>query len=99
MELIEWMLNAIFIVFLLSIPVGIVLSIIELIIKIKCFNLLAQYKFFGGNCWGMRGCGNNNCHLKRFCPAYQSAITPEVVAELESMLQKRRKELKMESKK
>lgn len=41
----------------------------------------------------MKGCGNDNCRLKRSCPIYQNAVTPEVVAELESMLEERRREL------
>ena len=71
----------------------IVPAVIDFIIKIKCPDLIMQYKFFGGACWGMKGCGNENCRLRRFCPIYQNAITPEVTAELDRMLQDRYKKL------
>lgn len=96
MILIEWILNAFFLIFLLSIPAGIVLSIIESIIKIKCFDLYMQYRFFGGSCWGMKGCGNNDCHIRHFCPIYQNAIAPETVAELVSRAEERRREAEPE---
>ena len=78
---------------LLVLVIMIVPAVIDFIIKIKCPNLIMQYKFFGGACWGMKGCGNENCRLRYFCPIYQNATTPEVVAELENMLQDRYKEL------
>lgn len=97
MILIEWILNAFFLIFLLSIPAGIVLCIIEFIIEIKCFDLFMQYRFFGGSCWGMKGCDNNDCHLRHFCPIYQNAITPETAAELVSMTEERHRESELES--
>ena len=85
------------VVILLILVVMIVSAIINFIIKIKCTNLVMQYRFMGGSCWGMRGCGKDNCHLRRFCCIYQNAITPEVVAELENMLDKDRKKAETEN--
>lgn len=93
MMIIEWILNTAIFLFLLSIPIGVVLSVIELIIAIKCNDLLMQYRCFGGSCWGMKGCNNDTCGLRCFCPIYQHAITPEDIAEMEHMLDERRKEL------
>lgn len=76
------------VVILLILVVLIVPAIINFIIETKCTDLVIQYRFLGGNCWGMKGCGKDNCRLKRFCYIYRSAITPEVVAELENMLDK-----------
>lgn len=78
---------------LLVLAIMIVPATIDFIIKIKCPDLIMQYKFFGEACWGMKGCGNENCRLRRFCPIYQNAITPEVATELEHLLQDRCKEL------
>lgn len=83
-------------VILLVLAAMIIPAIISLIIEIKCFDLVIKYKYMGGSCWGMKRCGNDNCCLKRFCLIYQNAITPEVVTELESMLDERRKELGIE---
>lgn len=93
MIIIEWILNIVLFIFLLSIPVGIVLSVIEFIIEIKCHDLLLRYRFFGGSCWGMKGCSNDTCRLKRFCHVNQNVITPEDIAEMERMLEERHKEL------
>lgn len=96
MIIVEFIFDLLFLIFLLSIPVGIVLSIIESLIRIKCHDLYMRYRFRGGSCWGMPPCGHPDCRLRRFCPMYQHAITPEVMAELESMLEERRKELEKE---
>lgn len=93
MILIEWILGIVILIFLLSIPVGIIRGIIEIIIETKCRDLFIQYRYRGGHCWGMRGCGNDNCRFRHFCTIYKNAITPEVIAELESLLEQRRKEL------
>lgn len=93
MILIEWILNAALLIFLLNIPVGIVLSIIDSLIKMKCHDLYMQYRFFGGSCWGMKPCGHPHCRLRRFCPMYQHTITAEVITALESLIKERRKEL------
>ena len=98
MSLIELIADATLLLLFVSILVGIALSIIDSIIRIKCHDLYMQYRFFGGSCWGMKPCGLPNCRLRRFCPMYQHAITPEVVAELDSMLEKRHKELEMADK-
>ncbi len=95
MIIVEFILNLILLIFLLSIPIGIVLSIIEFLITIKCHDLYMQYRFFGGSCWGMKPCGHPNCRLKHFCPMYQHTITPDVVAELDNLLEERRRELGM----
>lgn len=76
------------VVILLILVVLIVPAIINFIIETKCTDLVIQYRFLGGSCWGMKGCGKDNCRLKRFCYIHRSAITPEVVAELENMLDK-----------
>ena len=81
MTLIELIVDVAFLIFLLSIPIGIVLSIIDSIIRIKCHDLYMQYRFFGGSCWGMKPCGSPNCRLRRFCPMYQHTIAPKVGAE------------------
>lgn len=96
MTVIELIVDTTFLLFFLSIPVGIVLGTIESIIITKCPDLYIQYRFRGRSCWGMKPCGHPNCRLRRFCPMYQYAITPEVIAELESLLEKRRKELEKE---
>lgn len=80
-------------VILLVLAAMIIPATIYLIIIIKCFDLFITYRYKGGSCWGMRPCGHPNCRLRRFCPMYQHAITPEVLAELERMLEERRKEL------
>ena len=98
MTLIELIAEAFLLILFLSIPIGIVLSIIDSIIRIKCYDLYMQYRFFGGSCWGMKPCGHPNCRLRYFCLMYQHAITTETVAELESMLEERHKELEMEGK-
>ena len=85
-------------VILLVIAAMIIPAIINLIIVIKCFDLVIQYKFLGGNCWGMKECGDNTCRLKRFCPMHQNAITPEVITEVDNLLEERHKELVMEDK-
>ena len=76
---------------LLILVVMIVSAIINFIIETKCTDLAIQYRFMGGSCWGMKGCGKDNCRLRRFCYIYRNAITPEVVAELENMLDKNMK--------
>lgn len=83
-------------VILIVLATMIIPAIINFIIEIKCFDLVIQYRFLGGSCWEMKGCGNDDCRLKRFCPIYQNAITTEVVSELESMLDERCRELEME---
>lgn len=97
MILIEWILGTIFLIFLLSIPVGAVISIItiiiDILITIKCRDLITQYRFRGGRCWGMKGCGNDTCRLRHFCEVYRNAVTPETVAEMEHLLKERRKAL------
>lgn len=93
MIIVEFIFKLAFLIFLLSIPAGIVLGVIELIIEIKCIDLVMRYRFLGGSCWGMKGCNNDTCRLKRFCHIYQNAVTPEDVAEMERMLEERRKEL------
>lgn len=90
MEFVAFIIDLTLLLFLLSIPVGIILSIIETIIKIKCHDFYRQYRFSEGSCWGMKSCGHPNCRLKRFCPMYQHAITPEVIVELESLLERQR---------
>lgn len=84
------------IIALLVLAAMIVPAVISSIIEIKCFDLYIQYRFKGGSCWGMRPCGHPDCRLRHFCPMYQHAITPEVIAELERLLEERRKELGME---
>lgn len=98
MSLIEFIVDATFLLFFLSIPVGVALSIIDSIIRAKCHDLYMQYRFRGGSCWGMPPCDHPDCRLKRFCPMYQHAITPEVVDELEHLLEERRRELEVEGK-
>ena len=93
MSLIEFIVDAVFLLFFLSIPVGVVLCIVDFIIKIKCHDLYMQYRFFGGSCWGMPPCGHPNCRLRHFCPMYQHAITPKALSELDSLLEERRREL------
>lgn len=83
MTLIELIVDVTLIIFFLSIPVGVVLCIIDSIIRIKCHDLYMQYRFFGGSCWGMKPCGHPKCRLRHFCPMYQHVITPETAAELE----------------
>lgn len=92
MEIVVFIFDVTLLLLLLSIPVGIVLSIIETIIRIKCHDLYVQYRFLGGNCWGMKPCGHTNCRLRRFCPMHQHAITPETLAELNSLLEERHRE-------
>ena len=96
MIILEFIFNLLFLIFLLSIPVGIILSIIESFIRIKCHDLYMQYRFRGGSCWGMPPCDHPDCRLRRFCPMYQHAITPEVLAELDHLLEERRRELETE---
>ena len=96
MTLIELIVGAIILLFFLSIPVGVVLSVIEFFIIIKCHDLYMHYRFRGGSYWGMKPCGHPNCRLRHFCPMYQHALTPEVMAELESLLEERRKEIEKE---
>ena len=96
MVIVEFIYKLGLLIFLLSIPVGVVLSIIESLIRIKCHDLYVQYRFRGGSCWGMPPCGHPDCHLRRFCPMYQHAITPEVLAELDHLLEERRRELETE---
>ena len=96
MIIVEFFLNLTVLIFLLSIPIGIILNIIESLIRIKCHDLYMQYRFRGGSCWGMKPCGHPNCRLRHFCPMYQHALTPEVMAELESLLEERRKEIEKE---
>lgn len=59
MILIEWILGTIFLIFLLSIPVGAVISIItiiiDILITIKCKDLVIQYRFMGGAMLGDEG--------------------------------------------
>lgn len=55
MIIIEWILNTVLFIFLLSIPVGVVLNGIELIIAIKCNDLLIQYRFFWRKLLGNEG--------------------------------------------
>lgn len=93
MILIEWILNVVVLIFFLSIPIGIIHSIIDLAIDIKCHDRITQYRFFGGSCWGMKGCGKEDCHIKRFCPVYQNTVSPECITELERQLEEKRKEL------
>ena len=45
---------------LLILVVMIVSAIINFIIKTKCADLVMQYRFMGGNCLGMKGCGKYN---------------------------------------
>lgn len=94
MILIEWILNAFFLIFLLSIPAGIVLCIIEFIIEINSLCSIDSLEAVAG---GMKGCDNNDCHLRHFCPIYQNAITPETAAELVSMTEERHRESELES--
>jgi hypothetical protein len=96
MILIDLILNVVTLSFLLGIPVGIAKCIAYFVVDIKCHDLIMQYRFFGGSCWGMRGCGKDNCHIKCFCPVYQNTVSPELIAELERKLEKRRKELEGE---
>lgn len=86
-------------VILLVLATMIIPAIINLIIEIKCFDLFMKYKYRGGSCWGMPPCGHSDCRLRYFCPMYQHAITPEVIAELESLLEERRREVEMEGEK
>ncbi|MDE6261170.1 MAG: hypothetical protein K2M42_09980 [Oscillospiraceae bacterium] len=79
---------------LLVLAVMIVPAIIDFIIEIKCPNLVIQYRFFGGSCWGMKGCGKDDCRLRRFCYIYQRALKSEDLEELNRLLEERRKELK-----
>lgn len=44
----------------------------------------------------MKGCDNNDCHIRDFCPIYQNAITPVTVAELVSMVEERHREAELE---
>lgn len=96
MMLIELIVGAIILLFILSIPVGVILSVIESIIIIKCHDLYMHYRFRGGSCWGMPPCDHPDCRLRRFCPMYRHAITPEVLAELDHLLEERRRELEAE---
>ena len=93
MIIVEFIFSLLFLLFLLSIPVGIALSIIDSIIRAKCYDLYMQYRYFGGSCWGMPPCGHPNCRLRHFCPMYQHAITPKDLSELDSLLEERRREL------
>ena len=97
MILIDWIFGAILLIFLLSIPVGAVISIItiiiDILITIKCKDLVIQYRYRGGSCWGMKGCGNDTCRLRHFCEVYRNAVTPETVAEMERLLKERREAL------
>lgn len=52
MILIEWILGIATIIFLLSIPAGVVLLIIEFIIEIKCRDLFMRYRYMGGDLLG-----------------------------------------------
>ena len=85
------------IIVLLVLAVMIVPAIIDFIIKIKCPDLVTQYRFFGGSCWGMKGCGKGDCRLRRFCYIYQRALKPEDLEELDRLLEERRKKLKGKS--
>lgn len=82
------------IIVLLVLAVMIAPVMIDFIIKIKCPDLVIQYRFFGGNCWGMKGCGKDNCRLRRFCYIYRRAFKPEDLEELDRLLEERRKEFK-----
>ena len=97
MILIEWILGTIFLIFLLSIPIGAVIGIIaiiiDILITIKCQDLVIQYRFMGGRCWGMKGCGNDTCRLRHFCEVYSNTATTEDVAKMERLLEERRKAL------
>lgn len=84
---------------LLILVVMIVSAIINFIIEIKCADLVMKYRFMGGSCWGMKGCGKDNCRLRHFCYIYRNATTPEVVAELEKMLDKDMKKAGAENQK
>lgn len=83
---------------LLVLVVMIIPATIYIIIIIKCRDLFITYRYKGGNCWGMKPCGHSDCCLRHFCPMYQHAITPEVVSELDNLLEERRRELEMEDK-
>lgn len=78
---------------LLVVATMIIPATIYLITIIKCFDLFIIYRYKRGSCWGMKPCGHPDCQLRHFCPMYQHAITPEVVAELEKLLEERRREL------
>ena len=82
MIVIEWVFNIAFLVFLLSIPVGAVLSLVELVLDIKCFKKMS--------------CSNRDCRLKAFCLKYRELPTQEDIDELEKMLEERRREIAME---
>ena len=82
------------IIVLLVLAVMIAPAMIDFIIKIKCPDLVIQYRSFGGNCWGMKGCDKNDCRLRRFCYIYQRALKPKDLEELDSLLEERRKEFK-----
>lgn len=57
--------------FLVLVGVSIRIIIIDTLITIKCSDLVIKYRFLGGHCWGMAGCGNDNCRLRHHCRIYQ----------------------------
>ena len=92
MILIEWVFNIVFLLILLGIPVSIVYCIIDISIGIKCPDRVMRYKYLGGSCWGMKGCGDDSCHLKNLCYLHKDTISLETIEELERLLKERRTE-------
>lgn len=82
MIVIEWVFNIAFLVFLLSVPVGVVLRLVELVLDIKCFRKMS--------------CSNRDYRFRAFCRKYRELPTQEDIDELKEMLEERRRELAME---
>lgn len=92
MILIDCILGLALLLFFLSIPAGVAHAIIETQIELKCPDRVMHYRYLGGSCWGMKGCGDDTCHLKNHCYLYKDSISPEEIAKIERKLEERKKQ-------
>lgn len=86
-------------VILFVLVVVIIRGITDSRVEKKCHDLYMRYRYFGGICWGIPDCGDDNCRLRRFCYLRRYMVTEETIEELEHMLEERRKELEQEDSK
>ena len=94
MTFIDFIVELVILVVLVVIIVGGIFSgITESLIKKKCYDLYMKCRYFGGICWGIPDCGDDNCRLRRYCYLRRYMVTEETIEELEHMLEERRKEL------